>query len=66
MSRLLMQRVFGEKFEPHRRGALRLGWRHESGAQGWHNDGPSSAARLVLQPETRCMKRLVSLFSPHG
>ena len=59
-----MRRVSGEEFEPHRRGALRLGWRHESGAHGWHNNVPSPAARLVLQPEARRMRCLLSQTTP--
>jgi hypothetical protein len=57
--RHFMRRVSGEEFEPHRLGALRLGWRHESGAHGWHNNVPSPATRFVLQPEARRMKCLL-------
>ena len=56
-----MGRVSGEEFGPHRRGALRLGWRHESGAHGWHNNALTSEPRLVLQPEARRMRCLKCL-----
>jgi hypothetical protein len=54
-----MRRVSGEEFEPHRRGALRLGWRHESGAHGRHNNAPRRQPGLVLQPEARRMRCLL-------
>lgn len=58
--RRLMQRVFGEVFELHRRaGRCAHGWRHASGAHGWHNGVPAPVAVLAHQPETRCMKCLI-------
>jgi hypothetical protein len=39
--RLFRERVSGDVFGPNRDGELRSGRRHESGAQGRHNDEPS-------------------------
>ena len=36
-NKALMRRAFGEVIEPFRCRTLRLGWRHVSGAHGWHN-----------------------------